>query len=47
MTPQEKAQQWLNSNIDLETREAINSMIVNSDDHELKESFYIFHYYNA
>jgi phosphoglucomutase len=40
MNPKEKAQHWLNSNIDNETREAIQKMIVDPDDYELKESFY-------
>ena len=40
MIPKEKAQQWLNSNIDNETRDAIENMVADPDDHELKESFY-------
>jgi phosphoglucomutase len=40
MSPKEKAQQWLNSNIDNETRIAINEMLAAPDDQELNEAFY-------
>ena len=40
MEPKEKAQLWLNSNIDDETRAAIESLLADSDDQELKECFY-------
>ncbi len=40
ITPEEKAKQWLNSNIDEESKSEIQRMINDEDDSELVESFY-------
>lgn len=40
MTPKEKAEIWLNSNIDQESRESIELMLKDSDENDLVESFY-------
>ncbi len=40
MTPSEKANQWLNSDIDQESKAEIQQLLNNEDDTELVESFY-------